>query len=236
MIRHILFDLDGTLLPMDQDRFGEWYLPRLARHAAPEGIPAEEVLTLIYRGWAAMVRNDGTERNEAVFQRCLADAYPEQAAAISRGMLDYYSGEFREAEWLTFPTPLARRAVEAAGRHGRDVYLATNPVFPRPGTEMRVRWAGVEPAAFRDISSYENSSFCKPSGGYFWEFLARNALRPEDCLMIGNDAWEDMAIRELGVPVYLVTDCLENKRNLPLDGAAWTGSLAQLVEKLETLE
>lgn len=40
MIRHILFDLDGTLLPMDQDRFGEWYLPRLARHAAPEDIPA----------------------------------------------------------------------------------------------------------------------------------------------------------------------------------------------------
>ena len=41
MIRHILFDLDGTLLPMDQDPFGEWYLPRLAQFAAPEGIPAE---------------------------------------------------------------------------------------------------------------------------------------------------------------------------------------------------
>ena len=236
MIRHILFDLDGTLLPMDQDRFGEWYLPRLARHAAPEGIPAEEVLKLIYQGWAAMVRNDGATTNEAVFNRCLRDAYPQQAEAISRGMLDYYSGQFQEAKWLTAPSPFARRAVEAAGRHGRDVYLATNPVFPRPGTDMRVRWAGIDPAAFRDISSYENSSFCKPSVGYFREFLRRNQLRPEECLMVGNDAWEDMAIRELGVPVYLVTDCLENKRNLPLDGAAWTGSLAQLVEKLETLE
>ena len=53
--------------------------------------------------------------------------------------------------------------------------------------------------------------------------------------MIGNDAWEDMAIRELGVPVYLVTDCLENKQGLPLDGAAWTGSLEALAEKLENL-
>ena len=35
MIRHILFDLDGTLLPMDQDKFGEWSLPRLARHHTP---------------------------------------------------------------------------------------------------------------------------------------------------------------------------------------------------------
>lgn len=235
MIRHILFDLDGTLLPMDQDKFGEWYLPRLARHAAPEGIPAEAVLKLIYRGWAAMVRNDGSASNEAVFRRCLADAYPEQAAAISRRMLDYYCGEFQEAKWLTAPTPLAKLAVEAAGRHGRDVYLATNPVFPRLGTEMRIRWAGVDPAAFRDISSYENSSFCKPSAGYFREFLERNRLRPEDCLMIGNDAWEDMSIRELGVPVYLVTDCLENQQGLPLDGAAWTGSLAELVERLDAL-
>ena len=83
MIRHILFDLDGTLLPMDQDRFGEWYLPRLARHAAPEDIPAEDVLRLIYQGWAAMVRNDGSATNEAVFNRCLRDAYPEQAEAIN---------------------------------------------------------------------------------------------------------------------------------------------------------
>ena len=235
MIQHILFDLDGTLLPMDQDRFGEWYLPRLARYAAPEGIPAEAVLKLIYQGWAAMVRNDGSATNETVFRRCLAAAYPEQAAAISRRMWDYYSGEFEEAKALTSPTPLARKAVEAAARHGRNVYLATNPVFPRPGTEMRVRWAGVDPAAFRDISSYENSSFCKPSVGYFREFLARNALRPEDCLMIGNDAWEDMAIAELGVPVYLVTDCLENKQALPLDRAAWTGTLRELVEALDAL-
>ena len=235
MIRHILFDLDGTLLPMDQDPFGEWYLPRLARYAAPEGIPAEEVLKLIYRGWAAMVRNDGSATNETVFNRCLRDAYPQQAEAISRGMLAYYSGPFQAAKWLTAPSPFAQRAVAAAGKHGRDVYLATNPVFPRPGTEMRIRWAGVDPAAFRDISSYENSSFCKPSVGYFREFLQRNGLHPEECLMIGNDAWEDMAIRELGVPVYLVTDCLENKQGLPLDGAAWTGSLEALAEKLENL-
>ena len=97
MIRHILFDLDGTLLPMDQDPFGEWYLPRLAQYAAPEGIPAEEVLKLIYRGWAAMVRNDGSATNETVFNRCLRDAYPQQAEAISQGMLAYYSGPFQEA-------------------------------------------------------------------------------------------------------------------------------------------
>ena len=41
---------------------------------------------------------------------------------------------------------------------------------------------------------------------------------------------------KLGGPVYLVTDCLENKRHLPLTDAAWTGSLEALAETLESLE
>ena len=235
MILHVLFDLDGTLLPMEQDRFGAWSLPRLAQFAAPEGVDPKVLLKLIYRGWAAMVQNDGSATNQQVFDQCLAEVFPAQASLIAQRMQAYYAGEFEEAKFLTAPTPLAQRAVAAAGKQGRDMYLATNPVFPRPGTELRIRWAGVDPAVFRDISSYENSSFCKPSVGYFREFLQRNALRPEECIMVGNDAVEDMSIRELGVPVYLVTDCLENKQGLSLDQAAWVGTMAELVALLEAL-
>ena len=37
MLTTILFDLDGTLLPMDQDLFVKTYLGLLARKMAPEG-------------------------------------------------------------------------------------------------------------------------------------------------------------------------------------------------------
>lgn len=234
MIRHILFDLDGTLLPMDQHVF-EGYLTRMARFAAPDGITAEEALALIYRGWRAMVANDGSARNETVFLRCLEQALPKKSGALAEGMLLYYRSAFQEARTLTCPSPLARQAVEAARSGGRDVYLATNPVFPQVATHARIRWAGLEPEDFRDISSYENSSFCKPNVEYYREFLRRNRLSPKECLMVGNDVREDMAIRALGVPVWLVTDCLENGSDPALAQAAWTGSLAELIPALTAL-
>ena len=36
--------------------------------------------------------------------------------------------------------------------------------------------------------------------------------------MVGNDVEEDGAARAAGMDVILVTDCLINKKNLPLDG------------------
>ena len=37
-IRHILFDLDGTLLPMVQDEFVRFYMPLLAKSYMEQGV------------------------------------------------------------------------------------------------------------------------------------------------------------------------------------------------------
>ena len=36
-------------------------------------------------------------------------------------------------------------------------------------------------------------------------------LNPEACLMVGNDAQEDMIAKSMGMHVFLQTDCLINK-------------------------
>ena len=41
-IRHILFDLDGTLLPMKQDDFTGYYLPLLAKAYTDRGIAIDK--------------------------------------------------------------------------------------------------------------------------------------------------------------------------------------------------
>ena len=41
--------------------------------------------------------------------------------------------------------------------------------------------------------------------------------------MVGNDAKEDLAAREAGLSVYLITDCLLNPQGLDLSGVP-TGS------------
>ena len=38
-------------------------------------------------------------------------------------------------------------------------------------------------------------------------------MKPEECLMVGNDVSEDMITEQLGMNVFLLTDCLINKEN-----------------------
>lgn len=44
IITTVLFDLDGTLLPMDQDVFSKDYLGRLARKLAPYGYEPKRLI------------------------------------------------------------------------------------------------------------------------------------------------------------------------------------------------
>ena len=60
MLKAVLFDLDGTLLPMDQDLFTEGYFKLLAKKAAPRGYEPGALVQAIWRGTGAMVNNDGS--------------------------------------------------------------------------------------------------------------------------------------------------------------------------------
>lgn len=54
----ILFDLDGTLLPMDNDVFTEKYFQLLAKMAAPYGYTFESLVPALWKSVKAMVLND----------------------------------------------------------------------------------------------------------------------------------------------------------------------------------
>ena len=73
------------------------------------------------------------------------------------------------------------------------------------------------------MTSYENSNACKPNPQYYREILEKAGKSPRECLMVGNDAKEDLAAREAGLSVYLITDCLLNPQGLDLSGVP-TGS------------
>ena len=59
-IQTVLFDLDGTLLPMDQNVFVKSYLGRIARAMAVHGYDPDKLVKAIWSGTDAMVRNDGS--------------------------------------------------------------------------------------------------------------------------------------------------------------------------------
>ena len=234
-IKMILFDLDGTLLPMDQDVFVKQYFSLLAKKLAPHGYDAKKLVDSIWAGTAAMVRNNGECTNEQAFWNCFAQLMGEHTRKDEPIFDDYYRNEFNSVQQVCGFNPMAAETVKRAKQLGFRVALATNPLFPAIATENRMRWAGLDADDFELYTTYENAHFCKPNLEYYKEILAKLNVPAEECLMVGNDVGEDMITEKLGMKVFLLTDCLINKSGT--DISAWPhGGFAELTTYIEGLE
>lgn len=235
-MKHILFDLDGTLLPMVQDEFVRFYMPLLAKAYLEKGVEMDPkgFLASVWKGYEAMVKNDGSRTNREAFWSYIDEFLPisvEESEAIAN---EFYADAFNQAKCTTRLNKYSDMVVKEAKKKGIEVYLATNPIFPRCATMNRINWAGLDPDDFKVITTYEDYVFCKPNPEYFRQILEQFELDPSECLMVGNDVAEDLAIRTLGVPTFLVTDTMENKKNLPIE-TEYQGSMEELYEFVKGL-
>ena len=207
----VIFDLDGTLLPMDQDEFVNTYFGYLAAKLEPHGYEKKQLVNAIWAGTASMVRNDGSCTNEEAFWNCFSGFLGDRVYADKPLFDEFYRVEFQMARSVCGFNPKAAETVTKLKTMGLRVALATNPLFPSTATESRIRWAGLEPEDFEIYTTYENSRYCKPNLDYYREILQKLGCAPEDCIMVGNDVDEDMVAETLGMQVFLLTDCMINK-------------------------
>ena len=212
-ITTILFDLDGTLLPMNQDRFAGAYVKGLTIAAEPAGYSPMILSTAIMAGTAAMVKNNGEKTNEEVFWDTLERTYGESVKNDIHLFDEFYATDFQKIKDVCGFEPKAAELIRYIKEKGFRVVLATNPLFPSVATESRIRWAGLNPDDFELYTTYETSRYCKPNLDYYREVLKQLHVAPEECLMVGNDVAEDMIAEQLGMKVFLLTDCLINKNN-----------------------
>ena len=215
-IKTVMFDLDGTLLPMDQDQFTQYYFGLLAKKLAPHGYNAEQLISGIWAGTAAMVKNDGSCTNEEAFWKTFCAVMGERVLEDKPLFEEFYRVEFQGARASCGFAPQAAGLVKKLKAAGCRVLLATNPIFPAIATESRIRWAGLEPEDFELYTTYENACRCKPNPDYYRDILRSMELDAAECLMVGNDATEDTAAELAGIQVFLLTDCLINKENKDL--------------------
>lgn len=233
-ITTVLFDLDGTLLPMQQEVFVQGYFKLLAEKLAPYGYDAENLISAIWNGIKAMVQNDGSKTNEDVFWTKFVETFGEKVLSDKTLFQTFYENDFLKAKEFCGFNPKAAETVKAIRNMGCRVVLATNPIFPAVATEARIRWAGLEPTDFDLYTTYENSSHCKPNTAYYEEILKRLNVSAEECLMVGNDVTEDMVAQKLGIRVFLLTDCLINKGKADITQYP-RGSFGELLEYINSL-
>jgi HAD superfamily hydrolase (TIGR01549 family) len=234
-IKAVLFDLDGTLLPMDMDAFVKAYFGLLAKKLAPLGYNSEKLISTIWAGTNAMVLNNGEKSNEAVFWDCFCSVFGKEALKDEPVFDEFYRTDFNKVKEVCGYNENANKTVKVLKEKGFRLVLATNPIFPAIATKNRSEWAGLDISDFEFFTTYENSCYCKPNTQYYNDILAKLNLNASECLMVGNDVNEDLIAESLGIKVFLLDDCIINKYGKDISKYN-KGSFNELLEYIATLE
>lgn len=233
MLKTILFDLDGTLLPIDTESFVRQYMKALAAYAG-HLIPPIRLVEEIMAATHEMIRNtDPDLTNAQVFARHFFPKVGREEAEMMPLFDAFYREKFPALIAACPGVPgLARKVVQTAVDKGYEIALATNPLFPRAAIEERMRWVGVDQMPWRLITTYEEMHACKPQPAFYREVLERIGRQPEECLMVGNDVQEDGVAGRLGIRLFFVTDFLMDREGVPL-APEHSGTLADFLHRLE---
>lgn len=218
-INAVLFDLDGTLLPMDQDIFYKHYFKLLAKKLYQFGYTDPNMLVNVVKGGVdAVSKNDGSRLNETVFWDFFGKYYGNDKNKHVAILEEFYGNEFQQLKAVCGYDLLANETVCALKRKGLRLVVATKPIFPPSAIESRIRWAGLDISDFEFYTDYSSCHYCKPDVRYYTEIAERLGLPPEECLMVGNDVSDDLPAEQAGMQVFLLTECLINNDNVDISG------------------
>lgn len=231
MIRYLLVDLDGTLLPIDLSFFFERYLNALTPHFK-EWVDAPLFIRNIIASTQKMIESsDESLTNETVFWTDFPVRMERTREELEPVFTRFYTEEFPSLRQHVAETSKARELLQKALDLGLEIILATNPIFPEFVIRERLRWINCEDLPFKWITSLENMHYCKPNPLYFKEIADTLGISPSECLMVGNDMEEDLPAAMIGMKTFLVTEFLIDRGigKIAPDGR---GTITDLIDNL----
>lgn len=184
-------------------RFFPDYFARLSAFVAAY-IPPNDFMPRLMKSTTMMINDiDPKLTNQEVFVQEFFAGLDEPEERLMSVFESFYTKEFPKLRCHSAPVDSARAVVEKVLGSGRQVVVATAPVFPRVAIVERLRWAGLDDLPFTLVTAYENMHFCKPQPQYYLEIAGHLGCRPEECLMVGNDVEEDMVAKDAGMATFL---------------------------------
>ena len=206
MVDTILFDLDGTLLPMNTEEFIKKYFGALSEKLK-DYFTAGEISKAIWTSTSAMIQNlDAEKTNQEVFFEVFSSQVEPDIKTLLPIFDDFYENEFIQLQKGIDAEDSMVKSIKVLKEKGYDLIIATNPLFPLVAVEERIKWAGLDQNDFSFITSYESMHYCKPQIEFYEEVLKMTNKKPSQSVMVGNDVAEDMIIKDLGVKTYLIED------------------------------
>lgn len=194
MIRYVLLDLDDTLLINSMETFIPPYFKALADYLAPYVQP-HHLLPALQVGTDAMQRNtDPSVTLEQVFDSIFYPALGIRKDLLQAHIISFYERVFPSLAYLTQELPAGKELVDDLQKAGYRLVIATNSLFPKAAVLHRLAWAGLSEIdiPYELIASYEIFHFAKPYIGYYQDILNLLQVKPEECVMVGNDLEMDI--------------------------------------------
>lgn len=204
-LQAVLFDLDNTLILFEELVFFENYTKKLYLVFKDIMTPAEFTQRLI-RSTQMMVNNNGEMNNAEYFIKDFADGTNVGEKELCKRFENFYEHEFEQFQPLMKPLDGAREVISFIENSGQKILIASNPMFPMNVQQSRLRWAGLDDIRFDLITAAENSTYVKPRLEYYYQICEKINVSPENCLMVGNDPFNDMIAAKTGMKTYLTTD------------------------------
>ncbi len=226
-IQAILFDLDGTLLDVDLDKFISNYLKLLAQSVA-HIVPSRKFISKIQKASRAVEENNGYTTNEEVYANVFFPLEGHTREVIEPFFDKFYEQDFSKLRQYTRKKPEARSVVQTAFDKGYDVVIATTPILPATAIEQRLEWAGVADFPYRLITTIENSNATKSLTHllYYEQILDKIGYPPDACLMVGDDE-KDMIAASLNMQTFFIEGKKTEFAN-HIPEPTYRGSLADL--------
>ena len=194
MIKAVLLDLDNTLLHNPDGPFAVAF-----RQLFDDHFHAELGIEQASDGLRAGIRSISDRRedfstNAHTIVKCLSQRYSLQESKISLALADFYSRPYKTLEALTEPVAAAPSLISSLLNQDILVAIATNPLYPESAILDRLEWAGLSARIgdFAFITHSENTHSAKPNPAYYAEVVARVGVEPDETLMIGDSAINDI--------------------------------------------
>ena len=208
----VFFDLDNTLLQLDEKLFFQLYFGELGRFFIPFGIQPEILVKTILYGTEAMRKNNGKQTNDVVFWEACQTIQPHLVPMMKTHIKTFYAERFPLVKAAAKTISFSPSWIKILKEKGIRLFLTTNPLFPSMATYQRIEWAGLSVSDFEWITTMENASSCKPNPLYFQAVLDQFKLHAHDVIMIGNDWLEDTSAERVGIDTIVLDDYANNHR------------------------
>jgi FMN phosphatase YigB (HAD superfamily) len=229
----VLFDLDGTLLPIDGEAFEAIYFKGLSSYFLDKYDP-KEFIRIIWSATKAMVIDTSLKTNEEAFMEALQLIVNDDITWMQERFNQFYLNEFDQIRLAVTPNVFMQKAVKLLKEKGYKCIIATNPMFPKIAIEKRIIWTGCDRDDFDYVTSFEKNHYCKPQLKFYEEVLNDMNLIAEECLMVGNDINEDMIVSKLNIKTYLITNHVMQNEVIP-DSVTYSGQYENFYEFVENL-